>query len=322
MGSFDLVLNEVESKFGLGEREAGSLMSGILSFFNEQAGGLAGFLDRFKQAGMGSFVSSWLGGESKNISPEQLESVVGRNSISNIASRAGLSLSTAAAALAFMLPKVIQKLTPGGSIPAHLPTELTSYGSAASRAVTNTARSAVDTVEGASSRRFMWPLLTVLGLAFFAIWMWRGRAPVFNPEAEVQAAAGKASAALAGLRPGYSGRDLVSALNLYVISFGPGSAEIPDSNREFLNRTAQAIQAAPAGTRIEIGGHTDNSGDPGSNLVLSEQRANAVRDYLLQQGVSPDAVVAKGYGSAKPIANNGNDEGRFRNRRIEFTVVS
>jgi outer membrane protein OmpA-like peptidoglycan-associated protein len=55
-------------------------------------------------------------------------------------------------------------------------------------------------------------------------------------------------------------------------------------------------------------------------MQLSEQRANAVRDYLIQQGVPAAMLTAKGYGDTKPVATNSTEEGRFRNRRIEFTA--
>jgi outer membrane protein OmpA-like peptidoglycan-associated protein len=71
---------------------------------------------------------------------------------------------------------------------------------------------------------------------------------------------------------------------------------------------------------IEIGGHTDNTGDAAANVALSQQRADAVRTYLIQQGVPEAMLVAKGYGDARPIAGNDTEEGRFHNRRIEFTA--
>src|SRR5580692_6076719 len=127
MGTLDLVLNEVESKFGIPDANAKSLLSGLLALINQQARGVAGLLDRIRQAGFGDSVSSWLGGEPKPISPESLETALGGNTISTIASKAGLPVITASSALAFMLPKIIQRLTTGGGIPTNLPSEFTSY---------------------------------------------------------------------------------------------------------------------------------------------------------------------------------------------------
>lgn len=73
--------------------------------------------------------------------------------------------------------------------------------------------------------------------------------------------------------------------------------------------------------RIEVGGHTDNVGKDAANQVLSEQRANAVRDFLMDHGIAGDRIVAKGYGATTPVATNDTDEGRALNRRTEVTVL-
>ena len=72
---------------------------------------------------------------------------------------------------------------------------------------------------------------------------------------------------------------------------------------------------------LEIAGYTDNTGDATANVTLSQQRADAVRNVLIHAGVDPSMVVAKGYGSANPIASNDTLDGRFRNRRIEYHVL-
>lgn len=89
----------------------------------------------------------------------------------------------------------------------------------------------------------------------------------------------------------------------------------------YLNRVADVLKAAPSGTVLEVAGHTDNTGAAAANMQLSQQRADAVRSYLIQQGVSPDSLVARGYGDSKPIAANDTDEGKFHNRRIEFNIM-
>lgn len=73
--------------------------------------------------------------------------------------------------------------------------------------------------------------------------------------------------------------------------------------------------------RIEVGGHTDNMGNDAANQKLSEQRANAVRSYLVSHGIEGTRIVAKGYGETKPVATNDTEEGRAQNRRTEVTVL-
>ena len=73
--------------------------------------------------------------------------------------------------------------------------------------------------------------------------------------------------------------------------------------------------------RVEIAGHTDNVGKDADNLALSQQRADAIRNYLLKKGIAPARVIAKGYGATEPVAENDTDEGRQQNRRTEVRIL-
>ncbi|MCB0381694.1 MAG: OmpA family protein, partial [Flavobacteriales bacterium] len=73
--------------------------------------------------------------------------------------------------------------------------------------------------------------------------------------------------------------------------------------------------------KVAIHGHTDNVGDAKENLLLSENRAKAVFNYLILEDINPARLSFKGFGSTKPIANNNTDEGKAKNRRTEFVVV-
>ncbi len=73
---------------------------------------------------------------------------------------------------------------------------------------------------------------------------------------------------------------------------------------------------------IEVAGHTDNVGSAQNNLKLSKERAEAIRQYLLQTyGLPPNVVIAHGYGDTQPIASNDSLEGREKNRRVVFKVT-
>jgi outer membrane protein OmpA-like peptidoglycan-associated protein len=72
---------------------------------------------------------------------------------------------------------------------------------------------------------------------------------------------------------------------------------------------------------IELSGHTDSTGDKQKNQVLSQNRAKAVYDYLVNKGVAPARMSYKGYGDSKPVAGNDSDEGRAMNRRTEFQIT-
>ncbi len=136
-----------------------------------------------------------------------------------------------------------------------------------------------------------------------------------------RAAKEKTLAALSGLKPGFSAADLVSTLNTSIINFETGSATISPQSRDLLVKAAPSMKQLPAGTVIEIGGHTDSSGTPEANLTLSQQRADAVRGTLVEAGVSPNMLRAKGYGDTQPVASNDTPGGRFQNRRITYVLL-
>ena len=93
----------------------------------------------------------------------------------------------------------------------------------------------------------------------------------------------------------------------------------PKSETE-LERVVQFLQENPK-VSIEIAGHTDNVGNASYNQQLSEKRAEAVYNYLIEAGVSPDRLKAAGYGQAQPTAPNDTEESRRKNRRIEFRIL-
>jgi outer membrane protein OmpA-like peptidoglycan-associated protein len=74
--------------------------------------------------------------------------------------------------------------------------------------------------------------------------------------------------------------------------------------------------------KIEISGHTDNVGTDQANQVLSENRAKAVYQYLIANGIDAGRLSYKGYGETQPIATNDMDEGRGKNRRTEFKIIA
>jgi outer membrane protein OmpA-like peptidoglycan-associated protein len=73
--------------------------------------------------------------------------------------------------------------------------------------------------------------------------------------------------------------------------------------------------------RIEIRGHTDNVGEPGENQMLSESRARAVYDWLVEKGVASGRLSSRGFGEKMPIASNDTEQGRQDNRRVEFVLI-
>jgi outer membrane protein OmpA-like peptidoglycan-associated protein len=118
-----------------------------------------------------------------------------------------------------------------------------------------------------------------------------------------------------------STRDTARGLiaNMSDVLFKSGSFELLPGARERLAKVS-GIVLAYQGLRLAVEGHTDSIGGDEYNLRLSEQRAGAVRDYLVQQGIGSDAITASGFGKSEPVASNDTPEGRQQNRRVELVV--
>jgi OmpA-OmpF porin, OOP family len=473
------IINEVSEQFGL-RGKAGPLMTALLSLIsNERTGGLQGFLDQFRRAGLGETVSSWVSrGSNTPITTEQLERAIGGDTVNRMSSNVGVARAGAASALAYMIPRVVDLLTPEGVVPSRLPAWVSSYLSGAAPRPepvrgepvrgepvrgepvrTETVRPPGEPVRradtGGSTFLRLLPFLALPLLGFLVYRACRPepeqvgyRAPVtvtptapvetqvptqapslnsrlsvansggrvtfsgvvpdeqtkqnilnqlkstfgegnvngdisvdsraraaawtselgsalpnfktsgsevtfdgnsinvggtmpenaksdlvaklksvygtsmnvgsFEAATAVTEANRRASEALSSLRPGFTADELTRALNMHIIIFPSGSSQIPRESMPLLEQSASAIKSAPSGTVLEIGGYTDNRGNPDANRRLSQQRAESVRRFLIDKGVSSDSLVAKGYGDANPIASNDTEEGRFKNRRIEY----
>jgi outer membrane protein OmpA-like peptidoglycan-associated protein len=107
------------------------------------------------------------------------------------------------------------------------------------------------------------------------------------------------------------------AMVLEGITFKTGSAEILPESEPRLQKGFESLQDNPSVT-VEIAGHTDNTGKRETNMKLSQARADAVKNWLVNKGIDPARITTVGYGPDKPIAPNKTKEDRAKNRRIEF----
>jgi outer membrane protein OmpA-like peptidoglycan-associated protein len=106
------------------------------------------------------------------------------------------------------------------------------------------------------------------------------------------------------------------------VQFEFDSAKILPVSHDLLNEVAQVIKDNPQIKKIEVEGHASSEGSENHNLKLSDRRAKAVMKYLTSSaGVDKGMLSAKGYGVARPIASNDTDDGREKNRRVEFTIT-
>ena len=105
------------------------------------------------------------------------------------------------------------------------------------------------------------------------------------------------------------------------VQFKSGSADLLPESEKLLSEVADAMKAHPEILKVRVEGHTDKRAGTRFNQKLSSARARAVRKYLIEQGVKPGRLVARGYGEKQPIAKNTTQEGRYKNRRVEFKIL-
>jgi outer membrane protein OmpA-like peptidoglycan-associated protein len=147
---------------------------------------------------------------------------------------------------------------------------------------------------------------------------------VFNADASVTSATDaylRAMAHIVETDRRCAAPDIAAVLNLQVVGFASSSGHVPASAKESLTEAAQLMKACADGghpMRLTLSAFSDNAGNADANLQLSQKRAQAVRDVLVNAGAPADQLTAKGYGRAQPVASNLTPGGRFANRRIVF----
>ena len=148
-----------------------------------------------------------------------------------------------------------------------------------------------------------------------------GFGPPFDVSTAVRVGNWHAMSALDALTPDADAPQVLEALNLPVIEFAPGGAVLPGAAEPLLIRVAGLIAGRPPTERYEIAGHTDGTGSPLADLELSRRRAQAVADFLVNQGVRRERIQVRGVGDAEPLAKDATEEARFRNRRLVFALL-
>jgi outer membrane protein OmpA-like peptidoglycan-associated protein len=105
------------------------------------------------------------------------------------------------------------------------------------------------------------------------------------------------------------------------IQFEVNKATILPQSFSLMDEIADTVKKNPQIKKIAIEGHASAEGDAQKNLKLSDDRAKSVQKYLVEKGVEANHLTAKGFGAKKPIADNSTEEGREKNRRVEFVIV-
>lgn len=110
-------------------------------------------------------------------------------------------------------------------------------------------------------------------------------------------------------------------LVLDYVTFQTGSSQLTADSRYELDNLSAALKKYPT-MMIELGGHTDNVGNPQNNMILSDSRAKSVADYLIGKGIDVSRLRAVGYGQTRPRVPNDSEENRLKNRRTEFKILA
>lgn len=112
-----------------------------------------------------------------------------------------------------------------------------------------------------------------------------------------------------------------SFISLNNVYFAQGSYEILEASHPELDRLIRLLRSSET-MQIEIGGHTERRGSPRLNRILSQDRADAVKAYIVQAGIDQKRIKTKGYGSSKPVTDGRTEIERRQNRRVEYTILS
>ena len=113
--------------------------------------------------------------------------------------------------------------------------------------------------------------------------------------------------------------EVVEGLDLSAVRFEPGAARFTALDTAVLDGIADLLQGVSGGT-VQVQAYTDNLGDPDVNLLLTQDRAEAVVNYLIDRGVSASLLTARGFGAQAPIADNSTEQGRASNQRVVLVV--
>jgi len=105
------------------------------------------------------------------------------------------------------------------------------------------------------------------------------------------------------------------------VFFDTNKSTIQKRSLPLLRQVARVLSGQPRITKLRVEGHTDSQGDDGKNMTLSQARAEAVRAFLISEGIAPERLDSQGYGEEKPISTNASAKGRADNRRVEFVIV-
>ena len=343
---FDILIRELSARFGLGDKSTDLLRIVLAYMTNKEAGGLTGFLERFKTAGLGPVVQSWLG---NTVSPQslnntQVESVLGSSGglLDVLSQRVNAPRDNLAGAVAYLIPGLVAKLTPGGSIPAALPVDVSSFIGDPKALLAPVAAATAGATSGGLSKWLPWLIGAVallVGLSYCT--KKPAVAPMETPPAQtapaseavpaasevLPAPAADASAAMATpaasegavtLERAPEGAAVMAGnahgVPLVQVFFDSGKTDVAS---EFGAKSVEltAYLKANGNSKAVISGFNDPTGDAAKNAELSKQRAQAVQAALVAQGIDASRTLLE-----KPADTSGTADNNAASRRVDVVV--
>lgn len=335
---FDHIIREAASRFGLGDK-AGPLVQMLLAYLtNQDTGGLSGFISKLTSGGLGNVAHSWLdgGAGALPVSSAQIESLMGGQTgfLSNVTSKLGIGGPTASSALGFLLPMVIGKLTPGGTIPASMSSDVMGFITGGASALTNGVT--VTAEAGAGAGTLSAATAAGGGLMKWLPWLAAGIAALFllsycnkgsdaakqaadgakNAAATATASADSAAKVVAEVVPAGSGlvaftHDGAPALKVY---FDSGKTAVAAGFADTAKSLIDHLKAN-ATSKAVVSGYNDPTGNATANAELSKNRAKGVAAALKAAGIADDRVMLE-----KPADTTGSALSNSEARRVEVTV--
>lgn len=337
----DTLIREVSARLGLGDQARPLIQMLVAYIANPATGGLSGFLDKFRSAGMDGLVQSWLGSATTPQVPSasQLDTVLGTGDglLNKLATRLGLPYDKVSTAVAALLPMLVSRMTPGGTVPNVLPTEfndiaregqsLFGMGQAAARAAataaTASAAAPVAAASGGIGKWLPWliaALVVILGISYCA----KGKPPAEAPApAAVPAPAAPAPAPAATppatdsfTAPEGAGvlEGMLHDMPMLRVFFDSGKTEVAPEFADKAKALVAYLQGNPDAKAV-ISGFNDPTGDPAKNAELSKHRAEAVQTALVAAGVPIERTALE-----KPADTTDTGASNAASRRVDVVL--
>ncbi|MFD2367275.1 OmpA family protein [Pseudoduganella sp. GCM10020061] len=324
---FDDIVNGLAQRFNLGDKARPFLQMLLARISDPARGGLPGFVQRLRTAGMADGVNDWLASPDKAdpVEAQDLEVAMDDDRlVPDLESRFGLDRHTVLAALAYAVPALVGRLASGGTVPATLPGDADAFignrtaWAATAAAPTPTPRHIEPEVQ---SRGWLpWVIGAILVVLALGYWAMRDRSDRtdMRPVPEVAAPAAPAApptptveAEPAGAAVVATPAGVVPVLKVY---FDTGKADVAG---DFAAQAAVLIEYmnTNTGTTAVISGFNDPTGDPEANARLAKQRAEAVQQALVSAGVPLERTLLE-----KPAETTGTGATNTASRRVDVVI--